>query len=77
MRDAWKAFGPQAEPILAERARITDAICTAIAVLLERGMRPVSVNSYLTCIRAYFGWLHREGALKERPRVELLRHEQR
>jgi site-specific recombinase XerD len=44
---------------------------------LDGGIRPVSVNSYLTCVRAYLNWLHSEGFLTEKPRVHLLKFEQK
>ena len=43
--------------------------------MLERGVRPVSINSYLTGVRAYLNWLHREGHLPDQPRVQLLKFE--
>lgn len=48
-----------------------------IQAQLEKGNKPVSVNSWLTGIRAYLMWLHNEGFLKEKPRVELLKFEQK
>jgi integrase/recombinase XerD len=44
---------------------------------LERGVKPVSVNSWLTGVRAYGIWLWQEGHLKEKPRIELLKYEQK
>jgi hypothetical protein len=41
--DAWKAFGPHIEPALASGGRLTDALKAAVLVLLEIGVRPVSV----------------------------------
>ncbi len=34
-----------------------------------------SINSYLTCVRAYVNWLHAEGLQKDKPRVQLLKYE--
>jgi site-specific recombinase XerD len=38
---------------------------------------PQSINSFLTCVRAYANWLHTEGHLPEKPRVPLLKFEQK
>jgi site-specific recombinase XerD len=73
--DAWKAFGPHLEPALANGGRLPDALKAAVLTLLEKGVRPVSVNSYLTCARAYLNWLHSEGHLREKPKVQLLKFE--
>jgi site-specific recombinase XerD len=74
---AWKAFGPHLEPVLANGGRLTEGLRPAITALLTRGVRPVSVNSYLTCVRAYANWLHAEGYLPEKPKVPLLKCEQK
>ena len=44
---------------------------------MAKGLRPVSINSYLTAVRAYLNWLHIEGHLKDKPRVHLLKCEDR
>jgi len=44
---------------------------------LARGVKPLSVNSWLTGVRAYGIWLWKEGHLKEKPRIELLKCEQK
>ena len=75
--DAWKAFGPHVEPVLASGGRINDAIRSGVSALHDKGVRPVSINSYLTCVRAYLNWLHADGHLKDKPRVELLKCEQK
>src|SRR5579863_4250702 len=76
-QDAWKAFGPHVEPVLTSGGRIVDAIRSGVTHLMAKGLRPVSINSYLTAVRAYLNWLHVEGHLKEKPRVELLKYEHR
>ena len=73
--DVWKAFGPHLEPFLASGGRLNDSLKGAITSLLSRGVRPVSINSYLTGVRAYLNWLHAEQWLKEKPRVQLLKYE--
>jgi site-specific recombinase XerD len=44
---------------------------------MAKGVRPVSINSYLTCVRAYANWLHAEGYLPDKPKVPLLKCEQK
>ncbi len=73
--DAWKSFGPHLEPVLATGGRLKDGLREAITELLSRGVLPVSVNSYLTCVRAYLNWLHAEEWLKDKPKVQLLKYE--
>jgi site-specific recombinase XerD len=72
-----EALWPHLEPVLISGGRIGDGLKAAITALLDNGIRPVSVNSYLTCVRAYLNWLHSEGFLKEKPRVHLLKFEQK
>jgi integrase/recombinase XerD len=74
-RHAWKAFGRYIEPVLASGGRIGDGIRSGVAHLMAKGLRPVSINSYLTALRAYLNWLHVEGHLKDKPRVQLLKCE--
>lgn len=74
-QDAWKAFGPHIEPILASGARLGDGLRAGIIALQEKNVRPVSINSYLTCVRACANWLHAEGYLKEKPKVQILKYE--
>ena len=76
-QDAWKAFGPHVEPVLASSGRIVDGIRSGVAHLRAKGLRPVSINSYLTAVRAYLNWLHAEGHIKDKPRVQLLKYEHR
>jgi integrase/recombinase XerD len=73
--DVWRAFGPHLNTDSAQSIR--ESVRRAVADLLAKGIRPVSVNSWLTGVRAYCLWLHAEGHLKERPSVKLLKCEQR
>ena len=73
--DAWKPFAPHLEPVIARAMPLNDGFRPAIAALLARGIRPVSINSYLTCVRAYMNWLYANGHLAEKPRVPLLKCE--
>jgi integrase/recombinase XerD len=74
-QDAWKAFGPHLEPILASGGPVREGVRAGVVALSQKGVRPVSVNSYLTCVRAYLWWLFNEGHLKEKPKVQLLKCE--
>ena len=75
--DAWKAFGPHLEPILLNGGSVPDGVRAGIATLLAKGVKPVSINSYLTCVRAFLNWLYSEGHLAAKPRVQLLKYERK
>ncbi len=49
----------------------------AVRAHLERGVKPVSVNSWLTGVRAYGIWLWKEGKLPEKPHIQLLKYERK
>lgn len=44
--------------------------------MLNRGVKPVSVNTYLCAIRAYLNWCHREGYLPKPIRIPRLKADQ-
>jgi integrase/recombinase XerD len=71
--DVWRAFGPFLNTESAQT--IKDSIRGAVPALMARGIKPVSINSWLTGIRAYCLWLYKEGQLKEKPEVKLLKYE--
>ncbi len=73
---AWKAFQPFVEPAIAN-CTIREGVKQAVESRLGRGLKPVSVNSYLTGIRAFVGWLVEEGVLAQRPKITLLRFERK
>ena len=73
---AWKAFQPFVEPAI-ENGTIREGVKQAVESLLGRGLKPVSVNSYLTGIRAFVGWLAEEGVISQRPKITLLRFERK
>ncbi len=75
--DVWKAFGSHLEPLLSSGDNLSTGLMAAISALLAKGVRPVSVNSYLTGVRAYLNWLHTGGFLKEKPKVKLLKCERK
>jgi site-specific recombinase XerD len=52
------------------------SVLKRIAELRDRGVKPVSVNTYLRCLNAYFMWLHKEHG-KERVRIPKLKEEQK
>ncbi len=51
------------------------SVLKRIAEMRDRGVKPVSVNTYLRCLNAYFMWLHKEHG-KERVRIPKLKEEQ-
>ncbi|HYA17906.1 MAG TPA: hypothetical protein VEF06_10585 [Bryobacteraceae bacterium] len=66
---AWYRYSFRAfEGALQDKA----AIMNRIAELRQRGVSPISVNTYLRCINAYFRWLHTERgeALVRIPRLK-------
>jgi site-specific recombinase XerD len=52
------------------------AIVQRIGELTQRGVKPVSINTYLRCINAYFRWLHEEHKA-ELIRIPRLKDEQK
>jgi len=74
--EAWKAFQPFVEPAITN-GTIREGLRQAIESLLARGLKPVSVNSYLTGIRAFVGWMAEEGIITLRPKITLLRFERK
>jgi integrase/recombinase XerD len=51
-------------------------VVARVAELRDKGMKPVTVNTYLRCIDAYFMWLHKEHG-KERVKIPWLQDEQK
>jgi integrase/recombinase XerD len=62
---AWKAFKtsgvPQRPP---SAALISRSLNEFIVHLRERGVKPVSCNSWLRALNAFCAWLHQEGLLR-------------
>ena len=56
-----RRFGPYLEPLLLNGGRLNDRLRAAVTAPLEQGVKPVSINSYPTCVRAYLKRLHSEG----------------
>lgn len=52
------------------------AVISRIAELREKGLGPVSVNTYLRCLNAYFNWLHTQHQ-RERIRIPKLKEPQK
>jgi integrase/recombinase XerD len=73
--DVFKAFGRHLDITSAQTFR--RSTMEGVKALLERGVKPISVRSWLTGIRAYGYWLHQEGFLSDKPKIELLRCEQK
>ena len=53
-----------------------DAVRQRIVDLRQRNVSPITINSYLRCINAYFNWLHLEPG-KEPLRTPKLKEEQK
>jgi site-specific recombinase XerD len=62
-------------PILDEPTKAGMMDC--IQTLLARGTSPISVNTYLRGFKAFCLWLHAEGHLKEKLKVQFLKCEQK
>ena len=74
-KDIQRAFGPYLKTDSPQVFR--ESVMAAVRFHLERGVKPVSVNSWLTGVRAYGIWLWKEGKLPEKPRIELLKYERK
>ena len=48
-----------------------------VVAMRQRGMKPVSCNTYIKAVNAFCLWLHDEGHVEERLQLSLLRVEQR
>jgi site-specific recombinase XerD len=67
--DSFKAF----EGAMESKA----AIGLRIGELRNRGVRPVSINTYLRCMKAYFRWAQQEGHITEEIKIGYLKAEQK
>ena len=67
-KDSFKAFNGALDS--------KSAIIDRIAVLRNRGVKAVSINTWLRCVNAYFMWLHKEHG-KELVRIPRLKEEQK
>jgi hypothetical protein len=65
---SFKAFDGALESKKAVRQRIVE--------LRQRNVSPITINSYLRCINAYFMWLHEEHG-KDLVRIPKLKEEQK
>lgn len=54
-----------------------EAIGRRIMELRQRGLSPISINTYLRCVRAYLNWAYGEGHIKERIKVGYIKAEQK
>jgi site-specific recombinase XerD len=60
------------------RADLNKSLLQDVIVgLRERGLSPVSCNTYLKALNAFFAWLHAEGHLQAPPSISTQRTEQR
>ena len=69
---SWKSFCATQPLGLASTTIDSDHVVTRqhlngfVVALRDRGVRPVTVNTWLGAINAYCRWLHEEGVLRER-----------
>jgi integrase/recombinase XerD len=73
--DVWRSFGPYLRTDSA--LSVKESVREGVQALLAKGIKPVSINSWLTGVRAFALWLWNEGYLKEKPKVQLLKCEQK
>jgi site-specific recombinase XerC len=79
---AWKAFkGTQPQGLSdadVNAGSLTRNHLTAFIVTSrDRGLRVVTVNTWLRALNAFCRWLHEEGVLRERVKLQPLRVEKR
>lgn len=79
---AWKAFLATQPPDLAQKeaqaAALTRShLTTFVVALRDRGLRPVTVNTWLRALNAYCRWLQERGVLTERVALQPLRVKKR
>src|SRR5205809_3471805 len=67
-RDSFRAFQ--------DALHSKTAIVQRIGELTQRGVKPVSINTYLRCVNAYFRWMHEEHKA-ELIRIPRLKEEQK
>jgi site-specific recombinase XerD len=68
----------QLPPSLPARSSLTKANFQQLVVQLrERGVKPVTVNTYITALNAFALWLHQEGHAPDRVKLPKLKVEQR
>jgi len=79
---AWKAF-KLSQPVDLATSEISAGALTRahlsafVVASRDRGLRPVSVNTWLRALNAYCRWLQEEGVLRERVKLQPLRVEKR
>src|ERR1017187_3106760 len=71
---AWKAFGPAFERTVS----ITKAdVVAQVARLRERGLTPVTINTYLRSVNTSLLWMHNEGHCAASLKVPRLKEERK
>lgn len=73
----WKPFAAHLTECDPKPAAIKAAVLDGIAALKESGVKPVSINTYLCSLNAFFSWAHAEGHISERVRFPRLKAEQK
>jgi site-specific recombinase XerD len=80
---SWKSFCATQPPGLAMTVIASQDIVTRqhlsafVVALRDRGVRPVTVNTWLRAINAYCRWLQEEGVIRERVTLRPLKLEKR
>ena len=80
---AWTTFlktqppGLASTPVEAPQPITRQHLNAFVVALRDRGVRPVSCNTWLGALNAYCRWLHDEGVLREPTRLKPLKLEKR
>jgi integrase/recombinase XerD len=73
---AWRAC-TRAVPLATPEAFTTAALQAFVVVLRDRGVAPVTCNTWLRALNVFGGWLYEQGHLPHRARLATLRVEKR
>src|SRR4051812_48206731 len=76
-RDSWRAFSSQLDGCNRSAPEIKTALLDGIAVLKQRNVSAISVNTYLRCINAFLRWAHTERHLNDLVNLPKLKTEQK
>ena len=74
---ATQPLGPASTTIDSDHVVTRQHLSGFVVALRDRGVRPVTVNTWLGAINAYCRWLHEEGVIRERVTLRRLRLEKR
>lgn len=74
---AWKSFGSATSCLLDPGSLRRSHLEQFIFALRDRGVKPVTCNTWLRALNAFFRWLHENGHLTERVHMRPLKVEKR